>query len=66
MVGARGTRLPFPLIFRPNWGPKGQKHFLETEPPPYLGFWMTAPQLPEGRDPPLQTPVGLRSFWVKI
>ena len=42
-VGAGGTRPPSPLIFRPNWGPKGQKNFLETGPPPYLRFWMTTP-----------------------
>ena len=36
-----------PLIFRPNWGSKGRKLFLETgpPPPPYLRVWMTAPHL---------------------
>ena len=29
----------FPLMFRPNWGSKGQKMFLETGPPPYLRVW---------------------------
>ena len=41
----RGAAPP-PLIFRPKWGPKGQKHFFETSPSPppppsYLRVWMT-------------------------
>ena len=42
-----------PLIFRPNWGPKGQKFFfLETvPPPPYIRVWMIPP-LSEGFYPP--------------
>ena len=36
---------PAPLIFRPNWGPKGRKRFFfETAPSPtplYLRVWMT-------------------------
>ena len=32
------------LIFRPNWGPEGQKN---VRPPPlYLGVWMTGPHPP--------------------
>ena len=41
-----------PLIFRPQWGPKGRKNiFLET--PPYLRVWMTAPPLSQSLDPEL-------------
>ena len=46
--GIRGAR---PLIFRPNWGPKGRKifffvfFFFETRHPPYHRVWMTAPLL---------------------
>ena len=34
-----------PPIFRPNWGPKGQKKFFcrWVPPLPYLRVWMTAP-----------------------
>ena len=40
--GGRGARPP--LIFRPNWGPKGRKIFFDTAPlPRYLRVWMTAP-----------------------
>ena len=42
-VGAGGTRPPSPLIFRPTGGPKGQKMFLETGPPPYLTVCMSPP-----------------------
>ena len=38
---------PPPIIFRPNWGPKGRKKFLLPLPPP--------PPLSEGLDPPLIT-----------
>ena len=32
---------PSPLIFRPNWGPKGRKNnFLYRPPSPYLRVWM--------------------------
>ena len=41
--GARGGA---PLIFRPNWGPKGRKKFLWRLPAPYLRVWMTAPPPP--------------------
>ena len=42
---------PSPLIFRPNWGPKGPKKiFFEIAPspppPPYLRVWMNAPLPP--------------------
>ena len=44
---------PPPLIFRPNWGPKGRKKsFLETATPsppppiPFLRIWMTGPPPP--------------------
>ena len=59
-VGAGGTRPPSPLIFRPNWGPKGQKMFLETGPPPYLTVCMSPPPPP----PPTtwRSRVGLRSL----
>ena len=40
---------PPPLIFRPKWGPKGQKHLFATSPSPphpsYLRVWMTGPAL---------------------
>ena len=33
-----------PLIFGPNWGPKGRKKiFFSDRVPPYLRVWMTAP-----------------------
>ena len=35
---------PSSLIFRPNWGPNGRKHFLETAPPPFLRVLMTLPR----------------------
>ena len=36
---------PIPLIFRPNWGPKGRKTFIVTAPSPaYLRVWMTFDQ----------------------
>ena len=42
--GARPPPPPPPpppsIIFRPNWGPKGQKNFFEIPPaPPYLRVW---------------------------
>ena len=43
---ARGPAGPGPpLIFRPNWGPKGRKHFFLRPPPlppphPYLKVWV--------------------------
>ena len=50
--GPRGPAPPPHLIFRPNWGPKGQKTFFETgstfSPPP--------PPLSDGPDPPLYSP----------
>ena len=43
-----------PLIFRPNWGPKGRKKVFETAPPTYLRVWMTPPPpLSDGLDLPL-------------
>ena len=42
--GARGA--PPPLIFRPNWGPKGRKKLFGWPPPPYFGVWMTVPPPP--------------------
>ena len=43
---------PPPLIFRPNWRPKGWKKVFETAPPPYLRVWMTRPPpLSEGQGP---------------
>ena len=49
-----------PLIFRPNWGPKGRKlfFFLETEPPLiYVSGWPTPPPPPPL---PLHLKVGIR------
>ena len=50
-----------PLVFRPNWGPKGRKK-LFLRPSPHLRFWMTTPNLPphlprltESLDLPLHT-----------
>ena len=55
--GPGGGPPPAPL-FRPNWGPKGQKtFFLETAPPPFLRIRMTAPPpspLSQGLDPVIQ------------
>ena len=48
-IQGRGQGEPgSPLIFKPNWGPKGRKNFFETipPPPPYLRVWMTAPPPP--------------------
>ena len=57
MEEARGARPP--LIFWPQWGPKGRKKiFLETGPPLSLRLWKTPlppPRLSEGLDPPLRT-----------
>ena len=43
--GSRGACPPHPLIFRPNWGPKGWKNFFSRPPhtPPlfFLRVWMT-------------------------
>ena len=48
--GPRGAQLPPPLILRPNWGPKGWKHFWETGPPLISGSgW---PQHPPRPPPP--------------
>ena len=41
-----------PLVFRPNWGPKGRKK-LFLRPSPHLRFWMTTPNLPPPPPPPL-------------
>ena len=60
--GTRGGRGGLPLIFRPNWRPKGQKIFFETAPPPYLRVWMIPP-LSEGLYPPPQEPI-TRRHWV--
>ena len=43
-----------PLIFRPNWGPKGRKNVSWRLPPPFVRVWMNGhPLLSEGLDPPL-------------
>ena len=43
--GRVGGPAPSSLIFRPNWGPNGRKHFLETAPPPhFLRVLMTPPR----------------------
>ena len=55
---ARGASLP-PIIFRPNWGPKGRKKF-EAAPLPYLRVWMvwmTAPPFPPPPPPPPPPPI---------
>ena len=47
---------PTPLVFRPNWGPKGRNiFFLRLVLPPFLRVWMTA-QAPTSlsEDPPLR------------
>ena len=41
--GAQGPRLP--VIFRPNWGPKGEKNVWESG-PPSLKVWMTSLPFP--------------------
>ena len=57
--GTRGAWAP--LIFRPNWGPKGRKIFLETPPPLYLRVWMTWSPLSQGLYPALsEGPVSSR------
>ena len=53
-TGSGGSRGGAPLIFRPNWGPKGRKSIFLRPGPPYIRVWMTGPlPLPEGLDPPL-------------
>ena len=57
-IQRRGPGGQPPLIFRPNWGPKGQKKFLRPShpPPPYLRVWTTPPAPPplsQGLDPPM-------------
>ena len=42
--GARWTRSP--LIFTPNWGPKGGKKFFWDRAPPFVRVWMTGPPPP--------------------
>ena len=47
--GSGRSKGGLPLIFRPNWGPKGWKNsFGRPHPPPYLRVWMTTlpPPLP--------------------
>ena len=48
-IGGIGHSAPPPLIFRPDWGPKGRRNFLGDRPPPpppppplYLRIWMIA------------------------
>ena len=52
-VGDRGGQA-FPLIFRPNWGPKGRKKFCRDLPPPHLfqGMGDQVSPLSKGLDPP--------------
>ena len=68
-IQERGPVDPSPLIFTPNWGPKGRKKiFLRPGPPllsgsgwpdpPFVRVWMTGPPLPplyKGLVPPLKT-----------
>ena len=42
-VSKGGARSPSPLIFRPNWGPKGGKFLWGDRAPLYLRVWMTGP-----------------------
>ena len=42
-VSKGGARSPSPLIFRPNWGPKGRKFLWGDRAPLYLRVWMTGP-----------------------
>ena len=69
LQGGGGGGLP-PVIFRPNWGPKGQKNvFLRLSPPPspYLRVWMTRPSsLSEGLDPSLVVWVSVDKFLQKV
>ena len=65
--GTRGGAAPPPLIFRPNWGPKSRKIFLETGPLSLIqermiylilsclisGSEWTGPHLFQGLDPAL-------------
>ena len=41
-IQGRGPGGPSPLVFRPNWGPRGRKSFFcdHPPPPPYLEVWM--------------------------
>ena len=60
-IQGRGPGEPgSPLIFKPNWGPKGRKKFFDTipppPPPPYLRVWMTAPT-------PLALPMLVYKIW---
>ena len=52
--GAGGAANPSPLIFEPNWGPKGRKNFLKPGPPLSQGLGDRALPLSEGLHPPLE------------
>ena len=54
--GGPGGLDPTPLVFRPNWGPKGRNiFFLRLVLPPFLRVWMTAkPPTSLSEDPPLR------------
>ena len=57
--GARGGR---PLIFRPNWGPKGRKNFFGDCPLLISGsgWLLPPPPLSEGLDSPLHTVLSIK------
>ena len=49
-----GAQPGAPLIFRPNWGPKGKKKFFrDCPPPPSKGLDDWEPPLSQGLDPAL-------------
>ena len=53
MGGARGVRPLPPLLLRPNCGPKGEKNFVQSAPPPLfkgLDDRLLPPPLSQGLD----------------
>ena len=53
-----------PLIFIPNWGPKGRKKKILNQAPPYLRVWTTGYRPPIGRSGSATAEGhGFDSFW---
>ena len=66
--GGFGGGARAPLLFRPNWGPKGEKNFWRPLPPLMSGSeWPATPPPPpplsEGLDPPLEAPPSKGTFF---
>ena len=65
--GPGGPGSPPPLIFRPNWRPKGRKKVFEIPPPSHFisGSGWPGPALSEGLDLPLCLNYLFPSIWVE-